>query len=62
MKISPTPFKTVHITATDHTSRERAVKSAITREARNLGLGERLTRRSHATGSTVTVFDIYRKA
>lgn len=62
MRISRTPFKTIQITATDHKSRERGLKSTITREARSLGLGERITRRSHVIGEDVTVFDIYRQA
>jgi hypothetical protein len=62
MQIIRTPFRTVHIQATDHAAHERTLKSSVTRQAKSLGLGKRLTRRSHVIGNTVTVFDIYRKA
>lgn len=62
IRLTPTPYRTVHITGTDHSSHERGLKAAITRTAKTAGLGERLTRRSHVVGNQVTVFDIYRKA
>lgn len=60
----PTPFGTVHLTAraTGPESASPSLKRIVTREAKRRGLGERISRRSHAIGDTITVFDIYRKA
>ncbi len=61
---SPTPYGTVHVTTTGTGSVSVAshLKRISTTEARRKGLGERLSRRSHVIGDTVTVLDIYRKA
>lgn len=62
IKFQRTPFNTAHVTGTDHIDRARGLKSSMTREAKSVGLGERITRRTHVIGDRVTVFDIYRKA
>jgi len=61
---APTPFRTVHVTtkATGPASAATHLKRISTKEAKRRGLGERISRRSHVIGDTVTVFDIYRKA
>jgi len=58
----PTPFRTVHSTATGPAGSESQLKGQQTRYARTHGLGKAVSRRVHTIGSTVTVFTIYRKA
>lgn len=58
----PTPFGTVHFTATGPAGKAPQVKALVTRHAKALGLGGRVSQRSHVIGNTVTVFASYRKA
>jgi hypothetical protein len=59
---APTPFRTVHSTATGPAAGESQLKGQQTRHAKARGLGEMVSRRVHTIGAEVTVFSIYRKA
>lgn len=61
IRFSPTPFGTVHATATGPAGQVSQLKGKVTRQAKANGLGEQVTRRSHVIGDTATVFTVYRK-
>ena len=57
---TPTPFGTVHFTATGIGVDVSVAKKALRKAAK--GHGRALSVREHTIGHTVTVFAIYRKA
>lgn len=62
VKIEPTPFGTIHVTATSSAYEADAlasVKKALRKAAK--GHGRAITTREHTIGHTVTAFAIYRK-
>lgn len=58
---APTPFRTVHVSATVPVSLIPKARRSIASQVGRRGLGKRLTIREHVIGDTAVVFAVYRK-
>lgn len=61
VEFTPTPFRTVHVSAVVPASDVTRVKRSIASQAGKRKLGKRVTLREHSFGGTVHLFAIYRK-
>ncbi len=57
----PTPFRTVHVTATVPAGQTGKARRSIASQVGRRGLGKRLTIREHVIGDQAIVFAVYRK-
>lgn len=58
---SPTPYRTVHVTATVPVDQVGKARRSIAAQVKPRGLGKRVTIREHVIGDKAIVFAIYRK-
>lgn len=57
----PTPFRTVHVTATVPAQQAAKARRSIASQVGRRGYGKRLTVREHVIGDQAVVFAVYRK-